>query len=104
MENGALLEQRIKNLEESLKNVQDEVKELNKRVAGHDTSIAKIELLVEGLQRQWLALEQHIRQVIEAQNSQDTNTSAWKEVTIEAIKTIGLVASAILAAKIFIGQ
>lgn len=99
--NTELLGQRIQQMEKLLDEHDEEIEKLKSRVAGHDTSIAKIEILVEGLKTTWMSLERDIRNAMESNN--DSAHQAWKEVTIEAIKTISLVAGAILAAKIFLG-
>lgn len=92
-----------KYLEQRLDKLEEEVKRIERRVSSHDTTLAKIEVIVEGLSQKWSSLEQKIDRALEAEGSQeDKRTEAWKEVTIEAIKTIALVAGAILAAKIFI--
>lgn len=96
-----LLEQKLKQLEKKVEEHGKEIKDLERRVSGHDTSIAKIELMVESLKSQWTNLERDIRKAVET--TQNNTHQAWKEVTIEAIKTIGVVAGAILAAKIFLG-
>lgn len=102
-----LLEQRLEQLEahtkEKIGELQTSVKDLEGRVNNHDVAIAKIELMVEGLKNNWATLELTIRQAIDGQQeAQETNVSAWKEVTIEAIKAISIVAGAILAAKILL--
>lgn len=91
------LEQRIDKLEE-------EVKHLERRISGHDTTLAKIEVIIEGLSQKWSSLEQKIDRALQSGDDQENkNTQAWKEVTIEAIKTIAIVAGAILAAKFISG-
>lgn len=101
-QNTKLLEQRLQQMEKLLDEHDDEIEDLKSRVAGHDTSIAKIEILVEGLKTTWMSLERDIRNAMES-NKENNAHQAWKEVTIEAIKTISVVAGAILAAKIFLG-
>lgn len=106
-EETRLIEQRLEQLEKDTKErfgeLQSTVKDLEGRVNNHDVSIAKIELMVEGLKNNWATLELTIKQALEGQQeSQEMATSAWKEVTIEAIKAISIVAGAILAAKILL--
>lgn len=106
-----LLEQRLNTLEEntkeSLSELQKSFKGLENRVNNHDVALAKIELMVESLKTNWASLELTIRQSLDGQQesqqeANNNNTMAWKEVTIEAIKAIGIVAAAILAGKIFL--
>jgi len=102
-EETRLIEQRLEQLEKDTKEkiveLQSSVKDLEGRVNNHDVAIAKIELMVESLKTNWASLETTIRQSLEGQ--QNNQTAAWKEVTMEAIKAIGIVAAAILAGKIF---
>jgi len=96
----ALIDQRLKVLEEDVKELQEDVKELDKRVSNHDVSIAKIELIVEGLKSQWSSLEISIRQMLDGQNS--NNNNAWADIVRETLKTTVLIVGAILGAKIFL--
>ena len=91
---------RIRQLEEHSKEFDKNVRDLEQRVSAHDTAFARIEVLMENMRVQWTQLDNDIRTLIQRTNSD--NTSAWKEVTIEAIKTIAIVAGAILAAKYMI--
>ncbi|MNW28223.1 hypothetical protein D3C74_50430 [compost metagenome] len=103
--NNSYLQQQINKLEDEFKGIREEMRNLERRVAGHDTTLAKIEVIVEGLSTKWSTLETKIDRALERDEEEDSNnTAAWKEVTIEAIKTIALVAGAILAAKFFSGQ
>jgi predicted nuclease with TOPRIM domain len=90
-------EVRVKQLEEFNKSLDRNVRDLEQRVAAHDTAFARIEVLMENMKSMWTQLDMDIRSLIH-RNQQD-NTSAWKEVTLEAIKTIAIVAGSILAAK-----
>ena len=93
-------ELRVAKLEEFTKELSISIRELDHRVSAHDNAFARIEVLIESLKAQWTQLDNDIRGVI--RRSERENTHAWKEVTIEAIKTIAYVAGAILAAKLFI--
>src|SRR5689334_23040235 len=97
---NALLEQRLNVIEEDIKELKEDVKELDKRVSNHDVSIAKIELIVEGLKSQWSSLEISIRQMLDGQNSNTNN--AWADIVKETLKTTVLIVGAILGAKIFL--
>lgn len=105
--NGEVLQQKIDHLEDDLRSVEEEVKELNRRMNSHDTSIAKIELIVEGMKTDWAMVRSDIQRMMESQtqyqNQTNTRTfvSALKEVAIELVKTIGLIVAAFLAAKTF---
>lgn len=90
-------EVRIGRLEEENKELDKNVRDLEQRVSAHDTVFARIEVLMENMKTQWTQLDTDIRTLIH--RNQNDNTNAWKEVTIEAIKTIAIVAGAILAAK-----
>jgi hypothetical protein len=96
-----LLEQRVKQLEETQKNQAEEIKELQRNQNTHAITIAEIKVIVEGLRSDWVRLSEEIRQ---AMNNQSNNTSAWKEVVIETLKTLGLIVGAILAARLFMGN
>lgn len=98
------LETQINKLEGDVREIREELKHLERRVSGHDTTLGKIEVIVEGLSQKWTVLETKIDKALEDDSSAvGKSTDAWKEVTIEAIKTIALVAGAILAAKFFAG-
>lgn len=100
MERIPALEQRVNTLEREISELKKDIRALDKRVDTHDNLLGKIEVIVQNLAVQWKGLETKIDQAIEGGNSK--NTQAWKEVTLEAIKTIAYVTGAILAAKFFI--
>jgi uncharacterized protein (UPF0335 family) len=96
-----ILEQRVKQLEESAKAHTEDIKELQRNQNSHAITIAEIKVIVDSMRLDWQRLEEKIDKAMDSQNN--GNTTAWKEVMIETLKTLGLVVGAILAAKIFMG-
>lgn len=92
---------RLETLEKKVEGIEEDIKEHRRQISEQNIATARIEVIVEGLKAQWVNLEVAIRQSLDSQ-SQDSNTTAWKDVTIEAIKMIGFIAGAIVAGKIFL--
>jgi cell division septum initiation protein DivIVA len=113
MSNEQLLQQKIDHIVDDIDTLKEDVKDLNRRVNGHDTSIAKIELIVEGMKTDWAIIRSDIKRMMDAQiqaqnqnptpeqNNTKTFVMALKEIAIELVKTIGLIVGAFLAAKAF---
>lgn len=132
MDSNKLLEQRLQQVSDELARTQREVrdfkkevtgefKEMNKRVNDQDTSIAKIELMIEGMKTSWVKIETDISNMIQQQQKtadeardaalkqqenstkqQKNLTSAFKEIVIEVIKGGTIVVGAILGARMFL--
>jgi predicted nuclease with TOPRIM domain len=96
-----VLEQRIKQLEETQKEHTEEIKEIQRLQNNHAVTIAEIKVIIESMKVDWARLSVEIQQ---AMSNQNTNTSAWKEVLLETLKTMGMIIGAIIAAKWFIGK
>jgi chromosome segregation ATPase len=99
-QNLQLLQQKVDRLEQDIMTIKQEVKDLDKRVDDHDRLLGRVEVYIKTLSDKWSSLEKKIDQAING--SAEKNVDAWKTVLLEAIKTIGIVAGIIAAAKIFL--
>ena len=94
-----VIKTRLETLEKKVEGLEEDVKDHRRQISEQSIATARIEVIVEGLKAQWVNLEATIRQSLD---SQTNNTTAWKDVTIEAIKMIGIITGAIVAGKIFL--